>query len=92
MTDVDALVIGGGQAGWATAHAFTRAGRTATVLEAGTEPVGSWPAYYDSLTLFSPARYSSLPGLAFPGDPEHYPHRDEVIDYLRQRALSSRHR
>ncbi|GAA3944498.1 flavin-containing monooxygenase [Actinoplanes auranticolor] len=38
--------------------------------------------YYDSLTLFSPARFSSLPGLRFPGDPQRYPLRDEVIDYL----------
>ncbi|WP_335617988.1 flavin-containing monooxygenase [Lentzea guizhouensis] len=56
------------------------------VLEAGAEPVSSWPHYYDSLTLFSPARYSALPGLPFPGDPEHYPHRDEVVDYLRSYA------
>ncbi|GLY49914.1 hypothetical protein [Lentzea sp. NBRC 102530] len=52
------------------------------MLEAGNALVGSWPHYYDSLTLFSPARYSALPGLSFPGSPEHYPHRDEVVDYL----------
>ncbi|MEU4464093.1 NAD(P)-binding domain-containing protein [Streptomyces sp. NPDC024017] len=39
--------------------------------------------YYDSLTLFSPARYSSLPGMPFPdGDSDRYPHRDEVITYI----------
>lgn len=86
MTDIDTLVIGGGQAGLATAHALRRAGRAAVVLEAGPEPVGSWPHYYDSLTLFSPARYSSLPGTPFPGDPDRYPHRDEVVDYLRRYA------
>ncbi|MGW7531696.1 flavin-containing monooxygenase [Amycolatopsis sp. NPDC054798] len=84
--DSDALVIGGGQAGLATAHALRQAGRAPVIVEAGDEPVGSWPSYYDSLTLFSPARYSALPGMAFPGDPEHYPHRDEVIDYLRRYA------
>src|SRR5262249_55977028 len=47
---------------------------------------GSWPCYYDSLRLFSPARYSSLPGLPFPGDPDHYPLRDEVAEYLRHYA------
>jgi putative flavoprotein involved in K+ transport len=86
MTDTDAIVIGGGQAGLAAAHALRQAGRDPVVLEAGAEPVGSWPSYYDSLTLFSPARYSALPGMAFPGDPEHYPHRDEVVDYLRRYA------
>ena len=44
------------------------------------------PHYYDSLTLFSPVGYSSLPGLDFPGDPSHYPHRDEVAAYLRRYA------
>jgi Pyridine nucleotide-disulphide oxidoreductase len=44
------------------------------------------PRYYDSLTLFSPAGYSGLPGLDFPGDPDRYPHRDEVAAYLRRYA------
>ncbi len=83
---IDAVVIGAGQSGLAAAHALRHAGRTPVVLEAGPEPVGSWPSYYDSLTLFSPARYSSLPGTPFPGDPDRYPHRDEVADYLRRYA------
>ncbi|MEQ4608405.1 NAD(P)-binding domain-containing protein [Streptomyces cavourensis] len=53
------------------------------VLEASDRAAGSWPHYYDSLTLFSPARYSSLPGMPFPGaDRDRYPHRDEVAAYL----------
>lgn len=83
---IDAVVIGAGQSGLAAAHALRQAGRSPVVLEAGPEPVGSWPSYYDSLTLFSPARYSSLPGMPFPGDPDHYPRRDEVVDYLRRYA------
>jgi putative flavoprotein involved in K+ transport len=79
----EAIVIGGGQSGLAAAWALQRRGITPVVLEAGEEPVGSWPRYYESLTLFSPARYSSLPGRPFPGDPNHYPKRDEVVDYLR---------
>jgi putative flavoprotein involved in K+ transport len=86
MNSHDAIVIGAGQSGLAAAHALTTRGLRPLVLEAGDEPVGSWPHYYDSLTLFSPARYSALPGLPFPGDPEHYPHRDEVVDYLRTYA------
>lgn len=82
----DTLIVGGGQAGLATAHTLARAGRAAVLLEAGPEPVGSWPRYYDSLTLFSPARFSELPGLRFPGDRNRYPHRDEVIEYLRRYA------
>lgn len=86
MRDFDAIVIGGGQAGLATTHVLRKHGTRTLLLEAGPEPVGSWPHYYDSLRLFSPARYSALPGRAFPGDPQHYPHRDEVVDYLRRYA------
>lgn len=82
MTSVDLVVIGGGQAGLATAHTALGRGLRPLVLDAGPGPGGSWPSYYDSLTLFSPARFSSLPGLVFPGDPERYPLRDEVVDYL----------
>lgn len=42
----------------------------------------SWRSRYDSLVLFTPAKRNALPGLPFPGDPEHYPTRDEVAAYL----------
>jgi putative flavoprotein involved in K+ transport len=83
---VDTLVIGAGQAGLAAGYQLQRAGRSFTILDAGAQPGGSWPQYYGSLRLFSPARFSSLPGLRFPGDPERYPARDEVITYLRDYA------
>ena len=47
---------------------------------------GSWPRYYDSLRVFSPAGYSSMPGMPFPGASDHYPSRDEVADYLEHYA------
>ncbi|MFI9610953.1 flavin-containing monooxygenase [Streptomyces sp. NPDC052023] len=82
MERVDVAVIGGGQAGPAAAHALRRQGLEPVVLEASDQPAGSWPRYYDSLTLFSPAGYSSLPGMPFSGDPDRYPHRDDVVAYL----------
>jgi putative flavoprotein involved in K+ transport len=82
----DAVVIGAGQSGLVAAGELRRAGLEPVVLEAGTRPSGSWPRYYDSLRLFSPARYSALPGLPFPGDPDRYPHRDEVAAYLERYA------
>ncbi|MEV3965584.1 NAD(P)-binding domain-containing protein [Nocardia sp. NPDC050193] len=84
----DAVVIGGGQSGLAVAHHMTGQRLNTAVLEASGEATGSWPHYYDSLTLFSPARYSALPGRRFPGDPDRYPHRDEVVDYLRSYAAA----
>jgi putative flavoprotein involved in K+ transport len=84
MTSVtDVAVIGAGQSGLAAARVLQAHGISPVVLEAGPEPVGSWPHYYDSLALFSPARFSAMPGLDFPGDPDHYPNRDEVVAYLR---------
>ncbi|MQM26902.1 flavin-containing monooxygenase [Glycomyces albidus] len=82
MDLIDTLVIGAGQSGLATAHALGQQEIAPVLLEAGDAPTGAWPNYYDSLTLFSPARYSALPGMPFPGEPDRYPHRDEVIAYL----------
>ncbi|MFD2413579.1 flavin-containing monooxygenase [Paenibacillus rhizoplanae] len=83
---LDAVVVGGGQAGLASGYHLQKAGLNYMILEAGEQPAGSWPQYYDSLKLFSPARYSSLPGYPFPKAPNEYPLRDEVITYLRQYA------
>jgi putative flavoprotein involved in K+ transport len=75
-------VIGAGQSGLAAARALRDHNVATVVLEAGDRAAGSWPCYYDSLQAFSPARFNSLPGLPFPGDPDRYPARDEVADYL----------
>jgi putative flavoprotein involved in K+ transport len=80
------IIIGGGQSGLAAARAVRDNGLRPVVLEAGSRPSGSWPGYYDSLTLFSPARYSSMPDFPFPGDPDRYPTRNEVADYLERYA------
>ena len=82
------VIVGGGQSGLAAARAVRDAGLRPLVLESGDRPVGSWPSYYDSLTLFSPAEYSSCPGMAFGGDPDRYPTRDEVVAYLERYAAS----
>jgi putative flavoprotein involved in K+ transport len=52
------------------------------ILERSDSVAAAWRERWDSLTLFTPRRYSALPGLAFSGDPDGYPTRDEVIDYL----------
>ena len=82
----DVIIVGGGQAGLAAGYHAKQAGLKFVILEATLQTAGSWPNYYESLQLFSPARYSSLPGVPFPGDPERYPCRDEVIDYLNNYA------
>jgi putative flavoprotein involved in K+ transport len=84
----DVVIVGGGQSGLAAAYVASRARLRPVVLEAAAEPVGSWPHYHDSLRLFSPARFSALPGRSFAGDGERYPTRDEVVDYLRGYAAT----
>jgi putative flavoprotein involved in K+ transport len=86
--DGTVVVVGGGQSGLSAARAVREAGLHALILEAGDRPAGSWSQYYDSLALFSPVAYSAMPGMAFPGDPEHYPRRDEVVAYLERYAQS----
>jgi putative flavoprotein involved in K+ transport len=82
----DVLVIGAGQAGLAIGYLLARQGLRFLILE-GADAVGSaWRDRWDSLVLFTPAGYSSLPGLAFPGDPDAYPTRDEVVAYLERYA------
>src|SRR5205085_1602815 len=61
-------------------------GRRFVILDAAELIGAAWRTRWESLTLFTPRRYSGLPGLPFPGDPEGYPIRDEVIAYLEQYA------
>jgi len=75
-------VVGGGQAGLAIGHHLAKQGTDFTILEAAEEPAAAWRERWDSLKLFTSARYDSLPGREFPGDPDRYPTRDEVADYL----------
>jgi putative flavoprotein involved in K+ transport len=78
----DVVVVGGGQAGLAIGYFLAQQGRDFTILEAAGEPAAAWRERWDALKLFTPARYNALPGLAFPGDPDRYPCRDEVVAYL----------
>ena len=88
MTDerYDVVVIGAGQAGLAIGHFLGKQGRRFMILEAADSVASAWRSRWDSLILFTPRRYDALPGLAFPGDPDGYPTRDEVIAYLERYA------
>lgn len=79
---LEVAVVGAGQAGLALGSLLRRQGRRFVILERADSVGSAWRARWDSLTLFTPRRYSALPGLPFPGDAEGYPTRDEVIAYL----------
>jgi putative flavoprotein involved in K+ transport len=84
--DVEVAVIGAGQAGLAMGCFLGRQGRRFVILERAGRIAPAWRERWDSLTLFTPRRYSALPGLPFPGHPDGYPTRDEVIAYLERYA------
>jgi len=84
--DVDVVVIGAGQAGLAVGQTLKREGVDFVILEAANELGASWTHRWDSLQLFTSARYCGLPGLPFPGDPDRYPKKDEVPQYFRTYA------
>jgi putative flavoprotein involved in K+ transport len=86
--DLEVAVVGGGQAGLAMGYYLRQHGLRFAIFERGDSIAPAWRERWDSLTLFTPRRYSALPGLPFPGDPDGYPTRDEVIAYLEQYAAT----
>ncbi|GAA4655984.1 ArsO family NAD(P)H-dependent flavin-containing monooxygenase [Streptomyces chumphonensis] len=82
-TATDVVVIGGGQAGLAAGYHLRRAKIGFVVLDAQNTPGGAWQHGWDSLRLFSPAAFSSLPGRLMPAQPgEEYPDAEHVVAYL----------
>ncbi len=80
----EVIVIGGGQSGLAVGYYLRRTGRSYVILDREHKAGGAWQHMWKSLRLFSPAQWSSLPGIIMPGGPDYYPTRDETIDYLTQ--------
>jgi putative flavoprotein involved in K+ transport len=87
-TVLDAIVIGGGQAGLAMAWHLRQHNRRFLVLDAGPAIGHSWRSRWDSLVLFTPAQYDALPGMVFPASADTYPAKDQVADYLRDYAAA----
>ena len=83
----ETLIIGAGQAGLSTGYHLQRLGRPFLIID-GNERVGdNWRQQWDSLRLYTPAKYDGLPGLRFPGEPWTYPGKDQVADFLESYAL-----
>lgn len=79
----DVIVIGGGQSGLAMGYYLRRTGLSYIILDSQTEPGGAWLHAWKSLRLFSPAQWSSLPGMIMTGGSDYYPTRDVTIEYLK---------
>jgi putative flavoprotein involved in K+ transport len=79
---LDVIVVGAGQAGLALGHHLAHRDADFLLLDTDPEIGHSWRSRWDSLRLFSPAQYDSLPGLPFPAPADTHPSKDDVADYL----------
>ncbi len=86
----DTVIIGGGQAGLSAGHELAKRGVPFVILEANARIGDQWRSRWQSLRLYSPARFDSLPGRPFPGRSDAYPSAKEMGDYLETYADNGR--
>ena len=79
---VETVIIGGGQAGLSTGYHLARRDLPFVILDANERIGDAWRKRWDSLRLFTPARYSGLPDWPFPAPAWSFPTKDEVAGYL----------
>jgi putative flavoprotein involved in K+ transport len=79
---VQTLVIGGGQAGLSVGYHLKLRGLPFAILDANERIGDSWRNRWDSLRLFTPARFDGLDGMPFPAPAHSFPTKDEMADYL----------
>lgn len=79
---VDTVVVGAGQAGLATGYQLRQRGIDHVIADEHDRAGASWRNRWDSLRLFTPNKYSRLPGMDLPGDARSIPSKDEIADYL----------
>jgi len=82
----ETIVIGAGQAGLSVGYYLKQLNQNFLILDKGREVGESWNNRYDSLVLFTPRMYDSLPGLLLEGDPQGFPTKTEIVSYLKQYA------
>jgi putative flavoprotein involved in K+ transport len=83
---VETLIIGAGQAGLATARHLQVSGRSCLVIDVNDRVGDGWRRQWDTLALYSPAKYDGLPGLPFPAPAWSFPGKDDVADYFESYA------
>jgi hypothetical protein len=79
---IETVIIGGGQAGLSTGYHLARRGRPFVILDGNARIGDNWRVHWDSLRLYSPARYDGLPGMPFPAPAWSFPTKDQVAAYL----------
>jgi putative flavoprotein involved in K+ transport len=87
---VNTVVIGAGQAGLSVGYHLSRRRVPFVILDAGERVGNQWRHRWDSLRLFTPARFAGLDGMAFPAPPHYFPPKDEMGDFLEGYARAFR--
>lgn len=82
MERIQTVVIGGGQAGLSVGYHLQRRGLPFVILDAHDRVGDTWRKRWDSLRLFTPARFDGLDGAPFPAKPWTFPTKDEMAEYL----------
>jgi putative flavoprotein involved in K+ transport len=83
---VDTIVIGGGQAGLSVGYYLAQQGLSFVILDANERIGDTWRKRWDSLRLFTPARFDGLAGMPYPASPHYFPTKDEFANYLEHYA------
>jgi putative flavoprotein involved in K+ transport len=78
----ETVIVGGGQSGLVVGYHLAKRGRSFVILDAGERVGDAWRSRWDSLRLFTPARYDGLPGMRFPGSGSAFPTKNEMADFL----------
>lgn len=79
---METIIIGAGQAGLAASYHLSKLDIPHTVLERHPRVGDQWRKRWDTLELFTPTKYNSLPGKPFPGSKWDLPNKDAVADYM----------
>ena len=87
---IETVVVGGGQAGLSVGYHLAQRGLRFVILDAHERIGDSWRKRWDSLRLFTPARFNGLDGMPFPGPGSSFSTKDEVADYLETYAARFR--
>jgi putative flavoprotein involved in K+ transport len=86
---IETLIVGAGQAGLSTGYHLKRRGRPFLIVDANGRVGDNWRHQWDTLRLYTQAKYDRLPGLPFPAPRWHCPQKDEVGDYLERMRCTS---
>ena len=87
---IDTVVIGAGQAGLSAGYHLSQHGVPFVILDANERIGDQWRHRWDSLRLFTPARFAGLDGMTFPAPPNSFPTKDEMGNFLERYAQIGR--